>query len=193
MSKTILLLGGARSGKSRYAQELAQKSRRKVLFVATAAPGDEDMRLRILKHQHERPGGWRTLEASTRIGRYIENDIGDARVVIIDDITLLVNNLFFSKGEVDFEHVDETLLEKEVSREIRELLTCIQKTDATYIIVSNEVGLGLVPDNRLGRLYRDILGRANQKLALEAAEVYLMVAGIPLTIKSVGNPSILQR
>jgi adenosylcobinamide kinase / adenosylcobinamide-phosphate guanylyltransferase len=187
VKKIILLLGGARSGKSRYAQELAQKSRRRVLFVATAMPGDEDMRRRILKHQHERPGGWRTLEASSHIGRYIEKDIGDARVVIIDDITLLVTNLFFQNGEVDFDHIDETSLEKEVNAEIRELLSCFQKTDATYIIVSNEVGLGLVPDNRLGRLYRDILGRANQKLAQEATEVYLMVAGIPLTIKSTEN------
>jgi adenosylcobinamide kinase / adenosylcobinamide-phosphate guanylyltransferase len=184
MSKMILLLGGARSGKSRYAQELAQKTRRKVLFVATATAGDEDMRRRILKHQHERPGGWRTLEASTRLGRYIEKDIGDARGVIIDDITLLVNNLFFQNGQADFDHIDEALLDKEVTSEIRDLLSCMKKTDATYIIVSNEVGLGLVPENRLGRLYRDILGRANQMLARDATEVYFMVSGIPLKVKS---------
>jgi adenosylcobinamide kinase / adenosylcobinamide-phosphate guanylyltransferase len=183
VSKIILILGGARSGKSRYAQDLAQKTTGKVLFVATATAGDEDMRHRILKHQHERPPGWRTLEASTRIGRYIEKDIGDAQLVIIDCITLLVNNLFLRGEERDFDQIDETILEKEVTAEIRELLSCIKKTDAVYLIVSNEVGLGLVPDNRMGRLYRDILGRANQMLAQNAAEVYLMVAGIPLSVK----------
>src|SRR5512137_1628592 len=94
VSKMILLLGGARSGKSRYAQELALKIGGKVLFVATATAGDEDMRRRILKHQNERPPGWRTLEASIQIGRYIERNIGDAQLVIIDCITLLINNLF---------------------------------------------------------------------------------------------------
>jgi len=185
VSKMILLLGGARSGKSRYAQELAQKTNRKVLFVATATAGDEDMRRRIIKHQNERPRDWITLEASTHIGRYIENDIGDARVVIIDDITLLVNNLFFEIDGLDFDQVDESLLDKKVKAEIKELLACIKKTDADYIVISNEVGLGLVPDNHMGRLYRDILGRANQLLAQDATEVYLMVAGIPLRVKSV--------
>jgi adenosylcobinamide kinase / adenosylcobinamide-phosphate guanylyltransferase len=183
VSTLILLLGGARSGKSRYAQELALKIGGKVLFVATATAGDEDMRRRILKHQIERPAGWRTLEASARIGRYIEKNIGDARLVIIDDITLLVNNLFFQNGDLDFDRVDESLLEKAVTSEIMELIACLKITDATYIIVSNEVGQGLVPDNRMGRLYRDILGRANQKLAEDATEVYLMVAGIPLKVK----------
>jgi adenosylcobinamide kinase / adenosylcobinamide-phosphate guanylyltransferase len=183
VSKIILILGGARSGKSRFAQDLAQNTTGKVLFVATATAGDEDMRLRILKHQLERPPGWRTLEASTRIGRYIEKDIGDAQLVIIDCITLLINNLFLRGGERDFDQIDETILEKEVTAEIRELLACIKKTDASFIIVSNEVGLGLVPDNRMGRLYRDILGRVNQMLAQNATEVYLMVAGIPLRMK----------
>jgi adenosylcobinamide kinase / adenosylcobinamide-phosphate guanylyltransferase len=183
LRKIILLLGGARSGKSRYAQELAQKTSGKVLFVATASAGDEDMRRRILKHQNERPPSWRTLEATAQIGRYIEKNIGDAQVVIIDCITLLVNNLFFRKTDRDFDNIDESLLEKEVIAEVQELLFCFKKIDASYIIVSNEVGLGLVPDNRMGRLYRDILGRANQMLARDADEVFFMVAGIPLKVK----------
>jgi adenosylcobinamide kinase/adenosylcobinamide-phosphate guanylyltransferase len=183
LKKIILLLGGARSGKSRYSQELAQRTTRKVLFVATATAGDEDMRRRILKHQLERPPEWRTLEAATRLGTYIEKNIGDSQLVIIDCITLLVNNIFSRHGDQDFENIEDSQLEKEVNLELDDLRKCLEKTNASFIIVSNEVGLGLVPDNRMGRLYRDFLGRANQVLAQYADEVYLLVAGIPLRIK----------
>ena len=183
MKKTILLLGGARSGKSHYAQEIAQKISPKVLFVATAEAGDEDMRLRIERHRQARPAAWRTLEASDHIGRRIEVEIGDAQLVIIDCITLLVNNIFGCYDEMQFENIADSVLEKAVIAEIQQLQTCLKKVAASFIIVSNEVGLGIVPDNRMGRLYRDILGRANQILAQNADEVYLMVAGIPLRVK----------
>ncbi len=181
--KIILLLGGARSGKSRYAQELAQKMSEKVLFVATATAGDEDMRRRILKHQQDRPASWQTLEAPTRVGFHISRQPGDYQLVIIDCITLLVNNLFCRYGETDFDSIEDSILEKDVVAEINELLGCLETSAASFIIVSNEVGLGLVPDNRLGRLYRDFLGRANQMLAQSAGEVYLMVAGMPFKVK----------
>lgn len=181
--KIILLLGGARSGKSYFAQELAKKSAGRVLFVATAAAGDEDMRQRIRKHQQNRPAAWRTLEAASQIGHQIEDNIDDAQLVIIDCITLLVNNIFCDYDEKQFETIDDSVLEKRVVAEIGELQACLKKLETSFIIVSNEVGLGIVPDNRLGRLYRDNLGRANQMLAQSADEVYLMVAGIPLRVK----------
>lgn len=183
MKKIILLLGGARSGKSSYAQELAKTITDKVLFVATAAAGDEDMRLRIKKHQQSRPAAWRTLEAATHIGDAIDSQIQDAELVIIDCITLLIGNIFGLHAEKEFETIDDTVLEKQVISEITELQECLKNNQASFIIVSNEVGLGIVPDNRMGRLYRDILGRANQMLARSADEVYLMVAGIPLRVK----------
>jgi len=184
MRKIILLLGGARSGKSHLAQEMAKKITGEVLFVATASAGDEDMLQRIKEHQLNRPASWRTLEASLHIGNRIAAASGNAAVIIIDCITLLVNNLFCQYGEEQFESIDDSVLNEQVSSEIRELKAYINKSTASFIIVSNEVGLGIVPDNRMGRLYRDCLGRANQMLAETADEVYLMMAGIPLRVKA---------
>ncbi|MBN1189251.1 MAG: bifunctional adenosylcobinamide kinase/adenosylcobinamide-phosphate guanylyltransferase [Dehalococcoidales bacterium] len=182
-NRVVLLLGGARSGKSNYAQELAWQSGGKVLFVATAEAGNEEMRLRIEKHKQNRPAGWRTLEATGRIGSRIENEIGDAQTVIIDCITLLVSNVFCRYDEKQFEEMSDALLEQEVMDEINRLCNCLNTVSADFIIVSNEVGLGIVPENRMGRLYRDILGRANQVLASSAREVYFMAAGIPMKLK----------
>ena len=183
MSKTTLLIGGARSGKSHFAQGLALNSGETVLFVATATAGDEEMRQRIEEHQKSRPATWKTLEATTHIGNHILKKIGGAETVIVDCITLLLNNIFFQHGDPTDEQLDAPLIEKEVKSEIAELLECIDKVDANFIIVTNEIGLGLVPADRMSRLYRDLLGKANQMLAQHADEVYQMVAGIPLLIK----------
>ena len=183
MKKIILLLGGARSGKSHYAQQYALQNGEKILFVATATAGDEDIRLRIAKHKKDRPSNWRTLEATTEIGTQIEAHAGDAELIIIDCITMLVNNIFSRYDDKQFDTIEETALEKEVIAEIEQLQHCLKKVNASFLIISNEVGLGLVPDNRMGRLYRDILGRANQMLAQIADEVYLLVAGIPVRVK----------
>ncbi len=182
--KIILLLGGARSGKSTYAESIAKNSGEKVLFVATAEAGDEDMRRRIKKHREARPSDWRTLEATSHVGSRIGIEIEDEKVVIIDCITLLISNIFCSLDVSRFEKIRDSDMERRVVVEITELQECLQKTDASFIMVSNEVGLGLVPDNRMGRIYRDLLGKANQMLAESADEVYLMVAGIPLRVKS---------
>ena len=175
--KCILIIGGARSGKSQFAQELACQLSDRVLFVATAEAGDEEMRARIEAHKKARPKTWHTLETPTKVGKKISEYVGKADVVIIDCITMLVSNLLAGQG-------DDRTEEERIKTEIDRLIECIDRMDATFIIISNEVGLGLVPDNRLGRLYRDLLGRANQLLAEQADEVYLMVAGIPVEIKS---------
>jgi adenosylcobinamide kinase/adenosylcobinamide-phosphate guanylyltransferase len=153
-----------------------------VLFVATAVAGDEEMRQRIEEHQRKRAAAWRTLEVTTQVGRQILEKIGGAQVVIVDCITLLVNNIF-SQYSDQGEQIDAPLIKKRLIAEIGELIECIRQVDASFIIVTNEVGLGLVPANRLGRLYRDLLARANQMLAQAADEVYLMVAGLPVPIK----------
>jgi adenosylcobinamide kinase/adenosylcobinamide-phosphate guanylyltransferase len=177
--KSTLIIGGARSGKSSFAQELALKSGEAVLFVATAEAGDEDMKRRIEKHRKTRPSAWKTLEATTHVGSQITRNIGKAKTVIIDCITLLVNNIFQQYGG----GTDADIIEKGVMAEIGELVNCIDRVDASFIIVTNEVGLGLVPADRVSRLYRDLLGRANQMLAQHADEVILMVAGIPVKVK----------
>jgi adenosylcobinamide kinase/adenosylcobinamide-phosphate guanylyltransferase len=181
--KTILITGGARSGKSRLAQEMAEKSGKRVLFVATAQAGDKEMRRRILVHRKNRPASWRTLEAPVNVGRQITNGINDSEIVLLDDITLLLNNIVGNFLNVDGTDLDEAKAERAVNREIDNLVHCIRSTAAEFIIVTNEVGLGLVPDNRLGRVYRDLLGKANQALAKAVDEVYFMVAGIPLRVK----------
>jgi len=181
--KNILITGGARSGKSHLAQELARSSGKRVLFVATATAGDEEMRHRIEKHRQSRPPAWSTLEVTGHVGQHIRQGIGPAQVVIVDCITLLVGNVFSRYLDQTGEPFDASLVEKEVISEIGELAECIKQVNACFIIVTNEVGLGLVPTDKVGRLYRDLLGKANQLLAERADEVYLMVAGLPLRIK----------
>ena len=154
-----------------------------MLFVATAVAGDEEMRQRIEEHQRKRSAAWRTLEVTTQVSRQILEKIGGAQVVIVDCITLLVNNIF-SQYSDQGEQIDVPLIKKRLISEIGELIECIKRVDASFIIVTNEVGLGLVPITRVGRLYRDLLARANQKLAQAADEVYLMVAGLPVPIKT---------
>ena len=183
MLKSILIIGGARSGKSHFAQELALKSGESVLFVATATAGDEEMQHRIEEHQRARSATWPTLEVTTHIASQIEQKIGKAQMVIVDCITLLVNNIFSQYIDQTSEQIDAPLIEKRVTSEISELVECINHIDASFIIVTNEVGMGLVPANKMGRLYRDLLGKANQLLAEQADEVYLMVAGLPVQIK----------
>ncbi len=185
-SKSTLILGGARSGKSHFAQELAMKSPQPVLFVATAEAADEEMRQRIEEHRRSRPSAWTTLEATTHIGSKVSAEIGQARTVIVDCITLLVNNIFSQHGNTG-EAIDAPRLEKEVFAEIGELVDCAKQSHANFIIVTNEVGLGLVPADRTSRLYRDLLGKANQMLAQHVDEVYLMTAGIPLLVKPPGT------
>lgn len=172
----IFLLGGARSGKSHYAQELAGKLGNKVLFVATAEPLDDEMQTRIDKHKRSRPKSWRTIEAPVDIGRHIERQINNAEVIIIDCLTLLSSNILAdSSGYLEAEEY--------VLNEITQLIACMDRLDASFIIISNEVGMGLVPENKLGRIYRDILGKINQLVARYATEVYFMAAGIPIKIK----------
>jgi len=176
MSMTFIL-GGARSGKSRFAQELAAKLGKRVLFVATGEPLDEEMSARIEAHKRSRSPTWKTLEIPTNVAKAMKSKIGDAEVVIVDCLTLLISNLMGT------EDIDAEALEKKVTTELEELVAFMKTTEAHFIIVSNEVGLGLVPPYPAGRVYRDALGMANQMLAKNADEVYFMVAGIAIALK----------
>lgn len=182
--RNILILGGARSGKSRQAQKLAAELGEKVLLAATAEARDEEMRQRIDEHRRNRPPHWRVLELPTNVGRGILRGIGDAQVVILDCLTLLVSNVIGQcRANGDWEAVDVKLLRDELNTQLVELFEALDAVGASCIIVSNEVGTGLVPDNRLGRVYRDLLGEANQAVARRADDVYLMVAGVPVQVK----------
>jgi len=181
--KQILILGGARAGKSRYALNMASGISDKVLFVATAEGFDEEMKTRIAEHQRERPRSWQTLEIPTNLAEGIAARIGDAEVVLIDCLTLLVSNLMLGEERGLAKSGETEGAGARVMAEMETLTEFMQETSATFIIVSNEVGLGLVAENRLGRAYGDLLGRANQLIARYADEVYFMVAGIPMKVK----------
>jgi len=176
MSLTFIL-GGARSGKSRYAQELAAWLGQRVLHVATAEPLDEEMDSRIKAHKKTRPSTWKTLEVQIDVAEAIGREIGDAEVVILDCLTLLIANLMAE------ENLDVEAWERKVTAELENLVDLADATPSHFIIISNELGLGLVPSYPSGRAYRDVLGMANQMLARRADEVYLLVAGIPITLK----------
>ena len=184
-TQNIFILGGARSGKSRFAQELAGRLSDRVLFVATAEALDTDMKLRIENHQSERPKSWRTLEAPVDIATRIEQNVGDAEVVLIDCLTLLVSNIMLGeeRGFSEPDEVDLDVVAGRVETEIESIKDVINRMDTAFIIVSNEVGLGVVPENRHARIYRDVLGRANQLMAERADEVYFMVSGITMKVK----------
>lgn len=180
MGQTLtLILGGARSGKSSYAQRLATEQGGQVLYVATAEAGDEEMKTRIEAHRAERPAHWQTLEAPLRVGTAIANWPEPAAVILIDCLTLLANNVIVPLPEP----VTEQAATEALISEVQGLLAAYATSAAEWIIISNEVGLGLVPPYPLGRVYRDALGRANQHLATLADEVLFMVAGLPLKVK----------
>jgi adenosylcobinamide kinase/adenosylcobinamide-phosphate guanylyltransferase len=180
--KLTLVLGGARSGKSFYAQQMVDRPPESVLYVATATAGDEEMAQRIAAHQANRPVHWRTLEAPLKVGEAVQA-AEPTRWVLLDCLTLLANNVLFSLPEP----VKESDYQAAMDNELDELLKAFQNSPAEWVLVSNEVGLGLVPEYPLGRLYRDVLGRSNQRLAQAADTVIFMVAGLPMQVKGPGS------
>lgn len=172
-----LILGGARSGKSAFAERIARDSGKSVLFIATATADDDEMKDRIRQHQATRPPTWQTLELPHDIGQNLKGPV--APVVILDCVTLLVSNILLSLPE---KTPTETVLQR-IQKEIKEIIAVQEGCGGQWLIISNEVGLGLVPPNPLGRVYRDALGFANQTLAQSAKKVVFMVAGIPMVVK----------
>ena len=179
MGKSLtLILGGARSGKSSYAQKLMEESGDPVLFVATATAGDKEMAARIQAHRLSRPPHWTTLEAPLSAGAAIRKADFQGNV-LLDCLTLLASNVLMTCPEP----LEEAAYRRKMEQEIADLAAAYEAQRGEWVIVSNEVGLGLVPPTLLGRSYRDALGRANQQLAAAADRVLLMVAGIPMQVK----------
>ena len=169
---SLFVLGGARSGKSRYAQARAEAAGGSPVFLATAEAFDDEMRERIARHQADRAARWRTVEAPRDLPAAIDAlNAGDA-VVLVDCLTLWVSNLL--------------LADADIARAGRELCDAIARFEGTLILVANEVGLGIVPDNALARAFRDAAGQLNQSVAATAHEVALITAGLPLTLKPRG-------
>ena len=175
MSRLTLILGGARSGKSRFAQEKAASYSR-VAYVATAQAGDEEMAARIKLHRKQRPADWQTLESPLAVHENLDRLRQGTTAVVIDCLTLYVSNMLLSHPEIANK-------EKFIIAETEALLTKCKSLAADVFMVSNEVGWGIVPDNELARRFRDIAGRVNQLVASQADEVYLVVAGIAQRLK----------
>ena len=179
------ILGGARAGKSAFAEKLATGYGSRVLYVATAEVKDKEMQTRIQTHRARRPTTWSTVEAPTEVGATLLAAQQAADAILLDCLTLLVTNLVLAYGgeeEVVPPAVEEAA-DTAVNAEIEALLKAQAQLGLPMIVVSNEVGLGLVPPYPLGRLYRDVLGRANQRLAAAADRVYLLIAGLPMILK----------
>jgi len=172
MEKFIFITGGVRSGKSKYAIKLAKNTTGRVVFLATGTAKDEEMKKRIKGHKESRPREWRTIEETKDIASILFSIGPPWKVVIIDCLTFFISNLLL-------DGIDENaILER-----IRKIVEAILRANYTTIVVSNEVGGGVVPDNKLGRRFRDIVGLANQIMADSAQEVYLVVSGIPIKLK----------
>ena len=195
MSKRLILVtGGARAGKSDFAQRLAQglslpaePDSTPVLFVATAEAGDAEMEERIREHRSSRPAEWSTLEEPINLPEAVSEALGepstrDVGVVVVDCLNLWVSNMLLAEQDRAQAGIEEGVLDS-----ARRLLECYQQSRASFVLISNEVGMGLVPPNPLGRHFRDLLGKVNQLVAAEAEEVYLLVAGLPLELKALSG------
>ncbi len=238
MGKLIFITGGARSGKSTFAEKLAagrlgadqlvtaqsaiwkpiaQQSEKKqtatgeqitqkpagqqpveqqreaqqstllqnVLYIATAVPFDDEMELRIQKHKERRPAKWETVEAYRDLDKVIEMNIDGKSAVLLDCITVMITNLMVERNlDWDRMRTEELYnIETEIDSEIKKFIDTTKNKEALFIVVSNEIGMGLVPEYAMSRVFRDIAGRINQKLAEAADEVFFCVSGIPVKIK----------
>jgi adenosylcobinamide kinase/adenosylcobinamide-phosphate guanylyltransferase len=170
-----LILGGARSGKSAFAESLA-KGHDRVAYIATALIADDEMRRRVDQHRKRRPKNWITYEADTKLDAAIRSAAKTATLIIVDCITLYVSNLLV---QAPGERGRQTF----IMEEIEEICATARKVTPSVVMVSNEVGMGVVPDTPLGREFRDVQGKANQIVAAAADEVYFVVAGIAQKIK----------
>jgi adenosylcobinamide kinase/adenosylcobinamide-phosphate guanylyltransferase len=182
----IYVTGGARSGKSRFAEKTVSEIGNRIAYIATAIPFDDGMKDRIAKHQSQRPSTWATIEQYKDFEKLKSNmAFSEADALIFDCATVMITNLMMDSG-YDFDTVAVeavNALEQEIAKEMMQLLSICREAEKNLVIVSNEVGLGLVPSYRMGNFFRDIQGRINQLLAIEADAVHFVVSGIPLQIK----------
>ena len=176
MNNVIFVIGGCRSGKSKHALQIAEDmpGGRKI-YMATCVPQDDEMKQRVVKHQSERSENWTTVEAPLLLPESILEHSTKADVVLVDCLTLWLSNLLM-------ETIDDAKLEGMISQ----LTDALKNAACPIILVSNEVGTGIVPENKLARQYRDLIGLVNQSVAQTANKVFWVVAGIPVTVK--GDP-----
>lgn len=184
MSKVIMVTGGSRSGKSVLAEKKAlEHGQRSVLYLATAIPVDEDMKERIRIHQARRDSEWGTYEGYRELGEVVKST--EKNTVLLDCVTVMITNILFEKernfDELDNREIED--LEATIMMELSDLIKGARDGDKTLILVTNEVGMSIVPSYRLGRIFSDIAGKANQFIASLSDEVYISISGVPLRLK----------
>ncbi len=184
-----LVVGGARSGKSTFAENKAKEYGGNITYLATSVITDESMADRVKKHRAQRPQEWKTIERYKNFSE-LQNDIDfvNSDTIMIDCITTLITNFMIDSG-IDFDNckvVEVNNLESKIKEEVLNLISLCRNLNKKLIIVSNEVGLGVVPAYYMGNFFRDISGRINSSIAIEADNVYFTVSGIPMKLKSKG-------
>lgn len=184
----ILITGGARSGKSHLAEQrvkqIAQDNQKQVLYIATSLIFDKEMAKRVEKHKKMRPDYWQTYEGHRDLGKLIQQKNTEYGVILLECITTMLTNLLFDEtGDLSPELMDFVAIEESLNNQIDQLIEGCRISQCEIVIVTNELGLGIVPENRLARHFRDIAGRANQRLAQQATEVHFVVSGIDMKIK----------
>lgn len=179
------ITGGGRSGKSNFAEEMASSYNKKI-YIATALAFDEEMKYRINEHQKTRDDSWITLEGYQDLARKLETKAQGRDLILLDCLTNLVSNIMLMKPNIDWDTLSDSdvySIEEEIKYELKLFLDFIKKFSGDVIIVSNEVGMGLVPEYPLGRRFRDIAGRMNQYIATASDKAVLIVAGLPIKLK----------
>jgi adenosylcobinamide kinase/adenosylcobinamide-phosphate guanylyltransferase len=174
----ILVLGGARSGKSAFARKLAEGLGKEVIYLATAEVTDSEMAERIRRHRLERPPHWQTVEEPRDLKKISGIVSGSGAVVLLDCLTILLSNIILKEELKELSRTEERLV-----KDFASLARAAAGSHYPVIFVANEVGLGICPDNFLGRIFRDLAGRINQEMAKAATEVYFIQAGIPQKLK----------
>ena len=181
-----LVTGGARSGKSSFAEELVIKSNKEAIYIASSQIYDEEMRRRVELHKTRRPSEWLTIEEPYQIDRVIKEFDRRDRIILIDCITVWLSNLLLQAGNLEEDEgqiIVQPGLEEDINLKVGKLGEIAQNASADIVLVTNEVGWGVVPPSPIGRFYRDVAGRANQLLAKKADAVHLVIAGLALQLK----------
>ncbi len=182
-SSLVLIMGGARSGKSRLAEERARKLIGPIAYIATAGILDDEMAMRVKMHRDSRPKEWLTIEERFDLSGALERVPNDYAAVIVDCLTLWLSNSLLERYTENMSPAALALLEREIHIQLEKFCFIAGQSPFHTIVVANEVGCGIVPESKLGRLFRDVAGRANQYLASRADSVCLVVAGLPLYLK----------
>lgn len=186
MGKIIYVTGGARSGKSSFAENHVAVSKLKRVYLATSIPFDNEMKIRVEKHKEQRGENWLTIEAYKNLYDVLKNKVNDEKIILLDCLTVMVTNLMIMEKEYDWDTIGKDELysiEQRIKGEIKGIFDFVEEKDLELVIVSNELGMGLVPPYALGRHFRDIAGKMNQIVAERADEAYLVVSGLPMRLK----------